>query len=387
MSESSNNSSVHSDPKGTSFWSWPAFLAITAILAVIIVLVIKAHSAQQNSLLMARQLYEYSTFRLAAASGWNIWLVRAITVLSLIPLWYYSLRILARPTVLINWRPERKRERDHALMILAAYLAIFFFAMYAANPIFENGKSTKWINQRTGQLFDFPGADPRTGEALVPVTSEIAIRIDRKAKKNVPKLLSISFSANGPSVEMFDSLTGSPAVWFCRGLNGDIRFFDADGLDPATGDKLLPVTKEIVEEAGNSYKNEMSSRPQMLVPASPDTNTANANPVKYIAKWSCMPGEMFDGVTESDPMDTDIVRQDESTLWFNVHYEEYGSPEISRVYLTKDRGDNTWKGTWSQNNPPRDGKVVVKETTKGHWTGIMSGVNGQQFLYTIEPAR
>jgi hypothetical protein len=100
------------------------------------------------------------------------------------------------------------------------------------------------------RLFDLPGFDPETGLELLPATSVIAAEwpkqhaADKAAatKERAPNRVDPS------KVQFFNPRSGVPNVWYWRSSNGDLEFFDNEGFHPLTGDKLLPVSKEVVEE-------------------------------------------------------------------------------------------------------------------------------------------
>ena len=46
----------------------------------------------------------------------------------------------------------------------------------------------------------------------------------------------------------FDRATGEPIVWYLKTAAGELELFDLMGFHPATGEELLPVTKEVVNE-------------------------------------------------------------------------------------------------------------------------------------------
>ena len=52
----------------------------------------------------------------------------------------------------------------------------------------------------------------------------------------------------GTPESFFNPLTGEPKVWFWRGNDGTIEFFDNEGFHPRTGDMLQPVTGDVIGE-------------------------------------------------------------------------------------------------------------------------------------------
>jgi hypothetical protein len=44
----------------------------------------------------------------------------------------------------------------------------------------------------------------------------------------------------------FDPRTGEPAIWYYRTKSGEIELFDRKGFHPSTGEKLTPITRDVV---------------------------------------------------------------------------------------------------------------------------------------------
>lgn len=44
----------------------------------------------------------------------------------------------------------------------------------------------------------------------------------------------------------FDPRTGEPAIWYYRTKSGEIELFDKKGFHPSTGEKLTPITRDVV---------------------------------------------------------------------------------------------------------------------------------------------
>lgn len=265
MNDSTDNAPSPSTNKHPFPLNWPVLLAVLALVCGIVYIIFKYYTAHENALSMARSVYDYATFQIVDASGCSIWLARAVVLIAIIPLWYFSLRILARPRIYIPFYrndPKVARSRDRALIVFAIYCALFFIVMYGAtrntNFSHQSNEVRKWINERTGQTFDSPGLDPRTGEKLIPITTELAIQMEKRTMNVVPRLLKISFIDGEPSIKMFDPVSGKPLVWFSRGDHGTLRFFDADGFDPATNEKLRPITRDIIAEARIAYTESQS---------------------------------------------------------------------------------------------------------------------------------
>ncbi|WP_407050896.1 TIR domain-containing protein [Methyloraptor flagellatus] len=46
----------------------------------------------------------------------------------------------------------------------------------------------------------------------------------------------------------FDRASGQPIVWYQKTSNGDIELYDAKGFHPKSGEPLLPITRDVIEE-------------------------------------------------------------------------------------------------------------------------------------------
>src|SRR5262249_46755497 len=119
-----------------------------------------------------------------------------------------------------------------------------FFDSRTAEPIV-------WFYQNKSgdiELFDLIGFHPETGEELRPVTKEIVEVWKRQAAER-----KLQNSRRAPQridperANFFDPLTGKPRVWYGRTPGGDYEFYDGDGYDPSTGEKLTPVSAAAIE--------------------------------------------------------------------------------------------------------------------------------------------
>jgi uncharacterized membrane protein len=148
---------------------------------------------------------------------------------------------------------------DARQMIISFACYFFVFAL----PHLIHGIASSWqspdqcFNQRTGEptkwyavmtnggivLFDSPGYD-KFGIKKQPATREVCEIFDRQRVGGQPKKI----IQDPRNVHFFDPRTGVASVWY-SGVGSDIRFYDADGFDPINGQRLHPVTADIVSEA------------------------------------------------------------------------------------------------------------------------------------------
>lgn len=114
------------------------------------------------------------------------------------------------------------------------------------------------VTKETVHYGERPGIDPATGRPCRPVTAELAERLRAYETGARPKRI------EGGEPVFFDLRTGEPAIWFVRSKGNGIELFDLMGFHPSTGEELLPITKEVVEE----WRAQVARRaPQRVDPA------------------------------------------------------------------------------------------------------------------------
>lgn len=121
------------------------------------------------------------------------------------------------------------------------------------------GKNITYFDPRTGapivwyaktpggqiELFDLMGFHPRTGQELLPITSEIADEYQSQERKLVARAPQ---RVDATDYAFFDPVTGEPRAWYWKSPDGTFEFFDGPGFHPRTGDPLSVVTKTILED-------------------------------------------------------------------------------------------------------------------------------------------
>ncbi len=121
------------------------------------------------------------------------------------------------------------------------------------NPVFfdlRTGEPIIWYAKFDSgeiELFDLMGFHPTTGEELLPVNKAIVASwregIIHETREPPKKII--------PTIgEFFDPRTGRAKVWYRKDEKSEYSFFDADGFDPLTGEKLSAVTREVVKDWG-----------------------------------------------------------------------------------------------------------------------------------------
>ena len=105
------------------------------------------------------------------------------------------------------------------------------------------------------RYFTHGGANPETGEALIPLTSDIVREIEMRRRAKFAEI-------KDPPIDIwFSPGSGKPKLWYAEREDG-YHFFELPGFDPATSQKLEPVTsstqqkyltaKKVKEEQGEA---------------------------------------------------------------------------------------------------------------------------------------
>ncbi len=146
-----------------------------------------------------------------------------------------------------------RRNRRWGLVIVAALMVLqsaFLFCLEKDRYFSaKNGEPTKYYTvnplTREVQVFDRPIYDA-FGQKAQPVNFPIAQEIARqKHRERFP-----NEEVRPERIKsFFDPRTGEPLAYWCRDSHGDIHLFLRGGFDNKSGQRLKPVTEEVVEEA------------------------------------------------------------------------------------------------------------------------------------------
>ena len=108
----------------------------------------------------------------------------------------------------------------------------------------QNAEQKCYVLTRDGKVTygEHPGIDPATGRECRPVKPEIVERLQEytTGKRAQP--------ITEPSPTFFDPRSGEPIVWYYRSKEDKIQIFNLMGFHPDTGEELIPITKEVVED-------------------------------------------------------------------------------------------------------------------------------------------
>jgi Domain of unknown function (DUF4145) len=228
---------------------WLVLAAIALFLGPIAIII--AHGASLWT------VYRYFIASLSEKLAWNEYLIHAL-VLALLPLFLYATRLRFSP------RSEARRRVGAGILLAMAigYSLTFYFATRHIAFWFGNGAGIKYYARTDHgvEVYDRSGFDPETGQRLLPVTPEIARELQIQMNGGSMK------SVDPAKLDWFNPYTGKPVLWFYRFPNGALTFYNKPGMDPQTGELLMPVTKELYLK----WRNNRESRPGRVSGASAD---------------------------------------------------------------------------------------------------------------------
>ena len=127
----------------------------------------------------------------------------------------------------------------------------------------RSGKAIKcYVLSREGQVTygERPGIDPATGRLCRSVTPEMLERLKEYAKGKRPQQITDS------NPTFFDPRTGEPIVWYYRSKDNKVEIFDLMGFQPDTGDELLPITKDVVDQWKTQFAQRTRHVPKLVDP-------------------------------------------------------------------------------------------------------------------------
>lgn len=203
------------------------FIALAILLFLFLVFVLPSFFFAQY--LSASAMYSFAVDSFTRTVGLNPWLVKATVVLLIVPFLWAMNRVL-------SFRPKK---RAAGIAVIVVYVSGYFFAMYfATKEVYfshAEGEVVKWYaaTPEGYRFFDSPGVDPKWGIDLQPVT---------------PELLRVVRTITPPPQDddmFFDPTTGANLRWYSTEVSGAFKLFGHPGHNPATGDSLFPVTRDI----------------------------------------------------------------------------------------------------------------------------------------------
>jgi hypothetical protein len=189
--------------------------------------------------------YNYIYDTLVNSLNLNIWLVRAIAIITTV----FTLTIVI-PNIKTLFNPfASKIRRNKSLYILGgisvAYCIIMFgfTANYKKDMCYATDYKGDYILCNCNQKIH-----PEYLTDVKPITREIAIYIERRENK----ILQTEPFQPDYKYKFFAS-DGTPLVWYIKNDDSSFDFCEIPGVHP-NGQKLMPVTVEIVKEYFNYLK-------------------------------------------------------------------------------------------------------------------------------------
>jgi hypothetical protein len=228
--------------RGLPRWVW-VVVAVAAVVAVLVLLffargLIAVFSAYWSFGGIKRVLYQ----DLGMSDALSSVLATALAFIEGL-VW---LPVIAWPFKLLRMKFTWRQAAIAFGCWVAAYgTTPFLHAAFGRDVCFNQatGTAEKWYVMRDGKvvLFDSPGYDSFGVEKTI-VTPDVC----RLHMRQVSGVGAKPITDPPSSIQFFDSGSGLARVWYDRGQDGVIHLFDAPGYDPSTGEKLAPVTKDVV---------------------------------------------------------------------------------------------------------------------------------------------
>ena len=107
------------------------------------------------------------------------------------------------------------------------------------------------------------GYDTLSQQERKPVTPEICRIIHQQAQGIRPNEITEEVS----QIDFFDSTSGFPKVWFSEDVDGNYKFFDAEGF--YLGEKLEPITRVVVEKVRSQAREAKGVVPKQIENTAP----------------------------------------------------------------------------------------------------------------------
>jgi TPR repeat protein len=124
-----------------------------------------------------------------------------------------------------------------------------------ANPGFFDrgtGRPIVWsYKNKVGEieLFNLMGFHPETGDELEPVSKEtVELWKTQATERRVRDARRAPERVDPSTYPPFDPKTGEPRIWFHRSAGGEYEFYNLSGYDPQTGEELLVITRNVLDE-------------------------------------------------------------------------------------------------------------------------------------------
>jgi hypothetical protein len=144
---------------------------------------------------------------------------------------------------------SKRAYRNAGTLIACIGLAVYFIVLgfgYSSAPILASRCYTITENGvEYLELYDEKNEkiDPRSGRECFKITPEILPILRRYESGERP----ITIAYDSGQQDFFHRLTGEAITWYSIGNGGRIVMYNLMGFDPVTGERLTPVTMDIVD--------------------------------------------------------------------------------------------------------------------------------------------
>jgi hypothetical protein len=114
------------------------------------------------------------------------------------------------------------------------------------------GRPVVWFYKNKNgeiELFNLMGFHPETGDELEPVSKEI-VELWKKQHPDpqAPDARRMPEIVNPDTYPPFDPITGEARIWYHKTDRGDYAFYNRPGFHGQTGEVLLIITREVLDE-------------------------------------------------------------------------------------------------------------------------------------------
>lgn len=223
---------------------------VASILVFFVILVFILPTLIFTKILTIWELFSYASDSLNRYLGISIWLNRAIVVAALVPL-------LTAMKYAFSFN-NLKRKVGYAAIV--TYACGFFVLMHfgTKDMLFthDTGEAQKWISIAPNgevRMYDSPGFDMVTGKPLDSLTPELAQQIELLRQFDME-----NFDA---TKAYFHPGTGVPLKWYSEDEDSTIVIHDQGGYSAGSGQKLRPLTAEIISRIKEQlHKREVSAK-------------------------------------------------------------------------------------------------------------------------------
>jgi hypothetical protein len=168
----------------------------------------------------------------------NIWLIKILTIVSVLIFVLFVVpaikKTLFNPFASLN-------SKIAPAIIIAGFFSVLYLATFFAErdrKFDAAGKPLTCVAWAVDHYEQVPcnwKTHPQYGTPVISYTKEISDLLQFR-----------KIGVNG-NTAFFDPIDGSPRVYYYR--NGsNLEFFNSQGIHPQTGERLLPVTKDIVQQ-------------------------------------------------------------------------------------------------------------------------------------------